>query len=173
MEEQVISKSVKMYYQSERTESIFMFIWGGLVSCIIVWTCFKAEELFWSGLGYSIIFLSLIQFISGGRNLFFLNKKRKRVAEEIRRNRKKGIENERIRILNTQIRLRFYRLLEQILLILGLIFLIMGGLLGWSAFLAGSGLGLLIQISVMLVQDLFAEWRTNIYLEELEIAENR
>ena len=163
-----IKDNILSYYKSEQREALFMFLWGGIVSGISLWGIFFFEDVFWLAIVYTIIPLSTLQFLSGLRNLFFVRKKRTRILDKIKLDLEAAIKDEKIRVLNTQIRLRFYRLIEQILFFLGLIFTFVGGVFGASVFLAGSGIGLMLQSAVLFIQDLFAEWRTGIYLEELD-----
>lgn len=163
--------NILAYYQSERGEAIFMLLWGGVVSGISLWGILSLEDIFWTGMFYTVIPLSTLQFLTGVRNLIFVKKKRAKVLDKLSLSLLKAVKAEKTRVLNTQIRLRFYRLIEQILFFLGFAFTFAGGVFGLSVFLAGSGIGLMLQSAVLLIQDLFAEWRTGIYLEELEIKE--
>jgi len=168
-----LERNIINFYKSERKEAIFMLLWGAMTTGLVVWVLFWIEEIFWRGMGFSILPLSFIQLLTGVRNLIFVNRKKSNFLITIKEDFKKAVKEEKLRILNSQIRLRVYRVIEQILFFLGFFFMFLGGVFGLSVFLAGSGIGIMLQIAVLLIQDLFAEWRTSLYLEELEVESKR
>ncbi|MEM1327472.1 MAG: hypothetical protein AAGI23_16035 [Bacteroidota bacterium] len=163
-----MKENIEAYHIAEKQEALFMIIWGGLWLIVGVVMLLQAEEALYVGIAYSIIPLCGLQFVGGWRNMIAYTRRYRQIVEMLKQEEKKMGELEKIRILNIQIRLRFYRLAEQILFGLGFLFLLLGGLGGWSVFLTGSGIGLLLMSAVLLVQDLFAEWRSGIYLSELQ-----
>lgn len=171
MYKQQLEKNILYYYKAEFKEAIFMLMWGGIFTFLSILILLRTEEVFWLGVGYSIFPLSGIQLLTAIRNLLLLKSKKQKLLYSIKEDFNPSIQKEKLRILNIQIRLRFYRLIEQILFFMGLLFTIVGGVFGWSVFLAGSGIGLMLQSAILLVQDLFAEWRAGLYLGELETAD--
>ncbi|MEN0045554.1 MAG: hypothetical protein AAF806_00705 [Bacteroidota bacterium] len=161
------------FYKAERKEAVFMLLWGMMITGVVVGVLFWTDEIFWKAMGFSVLPLSFLQLLTGIRNLFFVNKKRSNFLSIVKEDFKEAVEKEKLRILNSQIRLRVYRIIEQILFFLGFLFMFLGGVLGLSVFLAGSGIGIMLQAAVLLIQDLFAEWRTSLYLEELEVESKR
>lgn len=166
-----IKSNVLSYYKAEQREAVFMLLCGGIISGLALWGILFSEDVFWLSISYTVIPLSTLQFLSGVRNLIFVGKKRNRILNALKIDANSPVKEEKIRVLNTQIRLRFYRLIEQILFFVGFVFTFLGGVFGLSVFLAGSGIALMLKSAILFIQDLFAEWRTDIYLEELEIKE--
>lgn len=168
-----LERNIINFYKAERKEAVFMLLWGTITTSIVVGVLFFTEEIFWKAMGFSALPLSFIQLLTGVRNLFFVNRKKSNFLSVVKEDFKKAVKNEKLRILNSQIRLRVYRVIEQILFFIGFLFMFLGGVLGLSVFLAGSGIGIMLQAAVLLIQDLFAEWRTSLYLEELEVESKR
>ncbi|MEL6718037.1 MAG: hypothetical protein AAFP82_04920 [Bacteroidota bacterium] len=168
-----LERNIINFYRAERKEALFMLLWGVIVTGITIWALFQIEEIFWRGMSFSVLPLSFIQLLTGVRNLLFANRKKSNIVNGIKTETEKAIDTEKIRTLNSQIRLRIYRVIEQILFCLGFLFMLIGGVFSLSVFLAGSGIGIMLQTAVLLIQDLFAEWRTSLYLEELEIEAKR
>ncbi|MEM8526225.1 MAG: hypothetical protein AAGG68_16410 [Bacteroidota bacterium] len=168
-----LDRNIINFYRAERKEAVFMLFWGFLATGVVIWVLFWVEEIFWRGMAFSALPLSSIQLLTGVRNLIFVNRKRSDILTNMGEDVKKAIEAEKLRILNSQIRLRVYRIIEQVLFCLGFLFMLLGGIVGLSVFLAGSGIGIMLQAAILLVQDLFAEWRTGLYLEELEVESKR
>jgi len=168
-----LERNIINFYKAERKEAVFMLLWGIIITSLVVGILFWTEEVFWKAMGFSVLPLSFIQLLTGIRNLLFVNRKKINFLSVMKEDFKKAVENEKLRILNSQIRLRIYRIIEQILFFIGFLFMFLGGVLGLSVFLAGSGIGIMLQAAVLLIQDLFAEWRTSLYLEELEVESKR
>lgn len=163
-----MKESIIAYYIAEKQEAVFMALSG---FCIVVLTTFLFVETtddFFIGIAYSVFPLAVLQLLSGCRNLLFHKQKRERILQVVKKHPKKAAQIEKVRTLNAQIRLRFYKIGEQLLLLIGLILLISGGVFNLGVFLAGSGCGLLLMTAILFVQDLFSEWRSGIYLSELQ-----
>ena len=150
-----------------------MLLWGIIITSLVIVVLIWIEDIFWRAMSFSVLPLSFIQLLTGIRNLIFVNRKKSNFLSTLKEDFKEGVEKEKLRILNSQIRLRVYRVIEQILFFIGFLFMFIGGVLGLSVFLAGSGIGIMLQAAVLLIQDLFAEWRTSLYLEELEVESKR
>jgi len=164
-----LEEHVLYYYLAEWRETCFMLIWGGLhVSCSLYLIIFHRIE-FWYGWNIAVLPLAIVQSYTGLRNLLFFENRKTRMLLALEKEVKKVINAEKTRVLNTQIRLKFYRLIGQFLFVIGLLLAILGSIANLGIFLVGSGIGLMLQSFVLLVQDLFAELRAGVYLQELDM----
>ncbi|NJL77015.1 MAG: hypothetical protein HC892_20365 [Saprospiraceae bacterium] len=165
-----LKRHVLWYYKAEWKETSFMLIWGGVHVLVSMSLLFINRSDFWLGWSIAVLPLAAIQSYTGLRIFIFDNRKN-RMLVALEQETKKVVEAEKIRVLNTQIRLKFYRLIGQFLFVVGLLLAVLGSVAELGIFLIGSGTGLLLQSFVLMVQDLFAELRAGTYLHELDLAE--
>lgn len=164
-----MKESITAYYIAERQEAVFMLVFGSATVILSFVLFFQTADGLFIGAAYSVLPIGVLEILSGSRNLVFFKRRKERIEQIVQNHPKRAIDIEKTRVLNAQIRFKFYKIAEQLLLFIGMLLLIVGGVFMSEAFLAGSGCGLLIMSAVLFVQDLFAEWRSNIYLSELEM----
>jgi len=95
------------------------------------------------------------------------NKQIKALLEKREENPATFQEEELQRMDKVMNNFKTYRTIEQVLFIAGLIFMVLGLTDKISRYMAGVGIGLIVQSSVMLFLDLFAELRGKEYVRKL------
>jgi hypothetical protein len=163
-----VKENIDAYHIAEKQEALFMIGWGGVWVAMSIVALLYAQDELYVGIAYSIIPLGVLQLIGGLRNLFSYSSRYSSLIELLKTDWRKAAEVEKLRVLNIQIRIRFYKIGEQTLFVVGLLLLLIGGIGGWRVFLVGSGIGLLLMSAVLMIQDLFSAWRSGIYLSELQ-----
>jgi hypothetical protein len=157
------------YFTAEKTESV-LFLLIGLAALIIAsYYLIKIKQPFFNGLSYSIIMVALIQLAVGSsvylRSFKDLQRVDNFLLQEI--SKIKTVEIPRMEAVMKNFVI--YRWVEFFLIIIGLLFYFYFPAYNvWK----GVGLGLIIQSSLMLGLDYFAESRGKIYMDYLQLFTN-
>lgn len=155
------------YFNGEQQES-YLFIAAGLVSMMLAYYGFMvADDTLYFGAAVPLAGIGLIELIVGGSIAAKTNKQIKTLLEtrEASPSTFKADELSRMEVVMKNFKI--YRTIEQVLFIAGLIFMILGLTDKISRYMAGVGIGLMLQSSVMLFLDLFAELRGKEYIRRL------
>ena len=155
------------YFKGEKQES-FIFISAGLVAMVLAYYGFMvADDMVYFGAAVPLAGIGLIELIVGGS---IASKTDKQIKEllEIRESSPDTFKSDELTRMEASMKnFRIYRTIEQVLFITGLILMVLGLTDRISRYLAGVGIGLMLQSSVMLFLDLFAELRAKEYIRRL------
>ncbi len=157
--------SVQKYFQAEQNESLLFIFMGGLAILVSIYFYTKVKTPLTSGMALSLILIAIIQLIVGS-SVYIRSPKDILRVEKIIQEDPSRIKNEEIpRMIVVMKNFSYYKYLE-----IAFILISVGFILGFKEreFLLGFGMGLLLQSSIMLVLDLFAEARGLAYLTFLE-----
>lgn len=155
------------YFKGEKQES-FIFISAGLVAIAMAYYGFiVAEDMLYFGAAVPLAGIGLIELIVG---VSIASKTNKQIKEllEMRESSPSTFKSDEIqRMEGVMKNFKIFRTIEQVLFIVGLLFMILGLADKLSRYWAGVGIGLMLQSSVMLFLDLFAELRGKEYIRRL------
>jgi len=155
------------YFKGEKQESFF-FISAGLVAMALAYYGFiEAEDTLYFGAAVPLAGIGLIELIVG---FSVASKTDKQIKEllEIRESSPSTFKNDELeRMEDVMKNFKIFRTIEQVLFIVGLLLMVLGLTDQISRYWAGVGIGLMLQSSVMLFLDLFAELRGREYIRRL------
>ena len=155
------------YFKGEKQES-FIFISAGLVAMALAYYGFMvADDAMYFGAAVPLAGIGLIELIVG---LSIASKTDKQIKDllEVRESSPSTFKaDELLRMEDVMKNFKTYRTIEQVLFITGLLFMVLGLTDSISRYMAGVGIGLMLQSSVMLFLDLFAELRGKEYIRRL------
>lgn len=154
MDENLIS-----YFIAEKQESIF-FITIGITAFIVSFYLFKTDSSY-KGMMYPLILIAIIQLIVGGTVFFRTDNQLVALQNQLHNDPTAFKSAEVSRMAPVIKNFKLYKGIEITLLFSGIIltFVFMGKNFWYSI-----GIGLIIQSSLMLVLDLFAEKRAHEYV---------
>lgn len=152
------------YFTGEKAES-YLFLGFGLLGIgLSIYLILIKASYFWKGFAIPFVLVSVLEIIVGVTLIYRSPKDIVRVENYIKREPSKIKTHEIPRMKKVMRNFVVYRYTEITLILLGIIiYFAFANLEFWK----GLGLGLLIQSSVVLTLDYFAERRGFIYLEYL------
>ena len=151
------------YFMAEKQESVF-FITIGIIAIIVSLYLFKTDSTY-KGMMYPLILVAIIQLVVGG-TVYFRTDNQVAVLKSQLHDDPQAYKSAELSRIGTVINnFKMYKGIEIGLLVLGiaLTFLFRDKDLWYFI-----GIGLIIQSSLMLVLDLFAEKRAYDYLKSME-----
>lgn len=152
------------YFNGERAES-YLFLVLGIVGLVISsYLFFLKASSYWKGFAIPFILVSVLEIIVGISLIYRSPKDIIRVENYIKNDQVKIKSDEIPRMERVMKNFVVYRYVEIALILTGAILYFASSN---SEFWRGIGLGLLIQASIVLTLDYFAERRGFIYLEYL------
>jgi phosphate/sulfate permease len=157
-------EQVVKYFQEEKQGSIIFLIVGLFAILGGIYVCFVVKKTFMQGLAIPLIVVGLIQLTVGATIFLRSDQDVLRVQQMLETSPSQIAKEEVPRMQKVTSNFSIYRLIEIVLILLGII--LMFGF-GESDFRKGIGLGLFIQASLMLVLDFFAERRGLHYFDYL------
>jgi len=163
-----MEQKMQTYFLAEKSESVIFMLVGVVAITGALVGIFYLKKPMWSGMAIPLIFIALIQITVGATVYFRTDKQLKNLIETYKLEPKKYAKEELSRMQDVNRSFDIYKYVEIALLVVGL------GILLWELFLAkdkpfwlGIGIGLALQSSTMLIADLFAESRADIYTAQL------
>jgi hypothetical protein len=152
------------YFNGERAES-YLFLFIGIIGLVISsYLFFLKASSYWKGFAIPFILVSVLEIIVGISLIYRSPKDIIRVENCIKNEQVKIKANEIPRMEKVMKNFVVYRYMEIALIFIGAVLYFA---FAYSDFMRGLGLGLLIQASIVLTLDYFAERRGFIYLEYL------
>jgi hypothetical protein len=157
-------EQVSKYFSAEKAESIFFVLAGITAILIACYFIFVLKKPFQNGIAYSIATIALIQIIAGTSVYFRSPKDIERVNHLIQTDKAKIQSEEIPRMIVVMKNFTLYKYIEIALIFTGIGFLFILR----NDLLKGIGLGLGIQSSIMLLLDIVAAARGEVYLSFLK-----
>lgn len=158
------------YFSEERAESILFMLVGVIASAIALYLYFGLRTSFVKGVAIPVALVTILE-LAGGAFIFLRSPKDITRVESYRKDQPQKIRTIEIPRMKTVMRnFIIYRNVEIALIALSL-FLMFTASTG--SFWKGVGMGLLIQATLVLCLDYFAERRAQIYMDYLLKIENK
>lgn len=155
---------IRNYFTAEKNESLIFMAIGVITLTFSLYALLKWGESFYRGFAIPVILISIIQLIVGG-TVYFRTDKRIRSAEALYVNSKTEFAKaETPRMQTVMENFKLYKKIEVAFVLIGL-FLIFS--MQQREFWLGVGVGMLLQGSLMLTADIFAERRGEQYRGEI------
>ncbi|MCO6491219.1 MAG: hypothetical protein J5I98_22575 [Phaeodactylibacter sp.] len=163
-----MEKRFDEYLRGERRTGLFLAGWGVLSAAAVVVGYSRWPGGLMEALAFAVVSVSLVQIWAGGRRLAQARRLRRELhpiveiappsfaAQEIPRLEKRE---------RSALRRRF---IEQALFVMGMCFALAGGFRLSGEFWLGTGMGLCVQMAVLLVATLTSQWRDAVYRNEIE-----
>lgn len=156
---------IKAYRKAARNEAIVLLVWAVLSIALVIFLLkMMAPESFIQGLSYAIIPMAIVLGFRSVRSLIVHVQLQKPIQENATLT---STELSRVHQLIPS--LKTWRAVDQIILLVGFSMMLLGGLADFGAFMAGTGIGLTVQSTVLFLKDLWALWRAKLYLVELKV----
>jgi len=155
------------YFKGEQRES-YLFLSVGLLAIFgAYYGFFYVQKPLFIGLGVPLAAMGLIQLVVGGSMALKTNKQIKALLDRREASPSTFKSDELERMEKAMQNFKIYRTIEQVLFIIGLLLVVLGLTDQISKYLTGVGIGLMIQGSILLFLDLFAELRGKEYIRRL------
>lgn len=152
---------ISKYFNAERGESILFAVVGLAAIILASYFLIKIKQPFYNGMAIPLVLIAFIQ-LTVGTSVYFRSPKDILKVENMLSNDKEKIKTEEIPRMETVMKnFLFYRYVELVLMIAGLILMFT---FKENEFVKGIGIGLFIQAGLMLALDFFAEKRGHEYL---------
>ena len=151
------------YFQAEQNESIAFIVAGLFLTSLTIAMAIYYRTNFAKGVAISVMAIGVIQVVVGTTVYLRSPKDIIRVEEAIYTTPDTILTEEIPRMQSVMEAFEVYRWTEILLMLVGTI------LMAWRkrALMQGLGLGLTLQALIMLILDLFAEARGEVYLQQL------
>lgn len=151
------------YFLAEKHESLlFMLIGAAAIAAAIF--LFKNDSAY-KGLAYPLIAIALIQLVVGGSVYFRTDGQIKNLTEQFKNDPVAYKTDELARMQTVNNNFKIYKIIEIVLVLAGIALTLM---FRQHQLLYAIAVGLMIQSSIMLVLDLFAEKRAEEYVKYIE-----
>ena len=154
-------ETVKQYFDAEKYESILFIVVGIAAAIAAIYFFFVIKQPYYKGMAWPLLLVASIQIVVGTTVLARTQQDISRVQYQINNARNELVTQEMPRMKVVMRKFVVYRYIEIGLLLLGIVAFI------WASphmALRGVGFGLIIQASLMLLLDYFAESRGAEYL---------
>ncbi|MEO1626461.1 MAG: hypothetical protein AAFV25_14995 [Bacteroidota bacterium] len=159
------------HFRSEKQAGLLFLAIGAAALLLLAIAWNMDLGALWSGLAPPVAFISLIQLTTGAFLYLRSDAQLGRLQELYRQDRQAFMAQEGKRLSRVNRNFRTYRTIELCLFFLGLFVFFMGTMGQWGDFSTGLGMGLAIQTAILLVLDLFAGWRSDLYEAQVRRAD--
>ena len=157
--------ALTLYFNEEKTESIWFVIIGVLSIALSVWLFFKFKDGFYRGLIIPLILISLVQIAVGSTVYLRSDKQIEDTISRIEHDKQSAKSDELTRMDEVMKNFTIYKWIEILFIISGVLMLVF---IKENLFWQGLGAGLLIEGTFMIVLDVIAEMRGFKYLDWLQ-----
>ncbi len=158
-----MEKRLLQYFKEEKQATLFFLILGIISLLVGLLGCFYFKGPLWTGIGIPLAAIALIQLIVSLTVYFRTGPQVQRLLAQLEQHPLQFIDEELPRMKKVNASFQLYRNIGLALFLLGFTFVIMGGIANWGPFVLGTGIGLTLQSTTMMIFDLFAELRASIY----------
>ena len=163
-----MKSQITNYCSSEKKESL-LFIGIGLIALSLAMIgLFYFKTNLWIGVSVPLLSVAVIQLFIGLTIFFRTDRRMQILLEQLEKTPRLFKAEETLRLKKVISNFNLYRNVELLLFLLGIFFLLMGAFANWGTMSLGIGVGLSLQMGIMLSLDLFANWRAELYLHEVK-----
>lgn len=160
---------VNHYFTGEKSESYLFLVLGVVGFVLSIYLVLFKTSSFWKGMAIPFISVSILEIIVGATLIYRSPKDIIRVEQYIKYDQSKIKTDEMPRMEKVMRNFVVFRYTEMALIVVGtIVYLASSKYEFWK----GAGLGILIQASVVLTLDYFAERRGAVYVEYLNSIDN-
>ena len=155
---------IKTYFNAEKSESLIFMAIGIVTISFSVYTLIRWSEPFHKGIALPLVAIGLIQIVVGG-SVYFRTDHQVRELESLYQREVQAYQSKEIpRMENVMKNFSAYKKVEIAFVVVGLVLLIF---CSSKEFWLGLGVGMLLQGSLMLTADIFAERRGVVYIDQV------
>ena len=155
---------IKQYFSAEKSESFLAIIVGALLLSFSIYSLVKWGDAFYKGFAVPVVFVALIQIVVGSVVYFRTDKQVKQLTERLKISPAEFAQEESKRMTVVMKNFNTYKWIEVAFVVSGLLLILF---FRNKEFVLGIGVGLLLQGSLMLSADIFAERRGHMYLKSV------
>lgn len=155
---------IKQYFSAEKSESFLAIIVGALLLSFSIYALVKWGDAFYKGFAVPVVLVALIQIVVGSVVYFRTDKQVKQLTERLKISPAEFAQEESKRMTVVMKNFNTYKWIEVAFVVSGLLLILF---FKNKEFVLGIGVGLLLQGSLILSADIFAERRGNMYLMKI------
>jgi hypothetical protein len=155
---------VRTYFNAEKAESLLFIITGIIALLVSLYFLIRVKKSFYTGLVFPLLFIGTIQLAVGTIIYLRSDSDKERVLNYMTLEPERINSEEIPRMAMVMKTFVYYRYIELAFIITGILLMFY---IPASDLVKGIGMGLLIQASIILAADYFAERRGEIYLKNL------
>lgn len=163
-----MERVLRQYLAAEKQAGLLFLAIGVIALSVGLLSIFSFQTMVWKGMASALIPIALLQLTVGSTIYFRTNKQLSNLLDQLAKNPNLFVREELERMNKINAQFKIYRNVELLLFLLGFVFVLMGGLANWGMLTLGIGIGLSSQCALMLILDLFAEFRAGMYTHQLE-----
>jgi hypothetical protein len=157
-------EQINTYFKAEKSESL-LFLAAGIAAILFsIWAWLSFKQSFYTGIAIPLALVGLIQIVVGGTVYFKTDKQIATLEQQYETDKIAMAKSELPRMNTVMKNFTLYKYIEIAFILSGLICIFF---LRQNDFWLGIGIGLLIQGTIMLVLDIFAEKRGEVYINWL------
>jgi hypothetical protein len=159
----IMHSQLLKYFLAEKHESL-LFMLISVAAIVTAIFLFKTNSEY-KGMAYPLIAIALIQLVVGGTVYFRTYGQIKNLAEQLKTNPSAYKADELARMQTVNNSFKIYKAIEIVLLLAGILMTLA---FRQNQLLCAIAVGVIIQSSIMLVLDLFAEKRAEEYARQIQ-----
>lgn len=153
------------YFRAEKSESLLFMLAGIAAAAFSVYAFFWMKQSFYTGLAIPLLLVGLIQLVVGSTVYFRTDNQIRETIHRIETAPEKTKQEEQARIETVMKNFTIYKGIEILFILSGIVLILA---FRNRDFLLGLAIGLLLQGTIMLTLDIFAERRANDYISFIE-----
>jgi hypothetical protein len=160
---------IKTYFTAEKNESLIFMAFGILTIAFSVYALLRWGDTFYRGFAMPAILIGIIQLVVGGTVYFRTDKQIIQLETLYQQDKAAFAKAETPRMEIVMKNFSLYKKVEVAFVVIGLLLIF---LTPAREFWLGVGVGMLLQGTLMLTADVFAERRGTIYLNKVNSIHN-
>lgn len=149
------------YFNNEKNESLIFMIIGIAAALFAVFVFVALREKFFIGIAVPLLLVGIIQIVVGGTVYFRTNNQISGLQKEFAQDTEAAVQTETARMDVVMKNFTLYKYIEVAFILSGVLFILF---LRNRELMLGLGIGLLLQGTLMLTADIFAERRGEKYI---------
>ncbi|MGL4597723.1 MAG: hypothetical protein ACRCYO_09350 [Bacteroidia bacterium] len=153
------------YFKAEKSEALLFLLVGIVATGLALWFFFVIKQRFYIGIAIPLALIGLIQVVVGSNVFFRTDKQIAALEKQYNESPIAMAKSELPRMEVVMKSFTIYKWIEVAFILGGLVCLLV---FHQRDFLLGLGIGLLVQGSLMLTLDIFAERRGHTYIDTLQ-----
>jgi hypothetical protein len=158
-------EQLNTYFKAEKSESLLFMLAGLLAAAFAVYAFFVLKQKFYTGIALPLLLVGIIQLVVGASVYFRTDKQLAQLETAYKTEPAKMASEELPRMQTVMKNFTLYKYIEVAFIIAGVLLIL---LLRRNDLWLGIGMGLLAQGSIMLLLDIFAERRAEVYIAFLQ-----
>lgn len=155
---------IKTYFTAEKNESLIFIAFGILTISFSAYALWKWGDIFYKGFAIPAILIGLIQIVVGSTVYFRTDQQIQQLETLYREDKTEFAAKENPRMLTVMKNFSVYKKVEVAFIVVGLLLIFLAPA---KQFWLGVGVGMLLQGSLMLTADIFAERRGIEYIQQI------